>query len=237
MPAVIELNRDVLSTLPKLGREIFGISLKGAAAVRFLFSDSAFKIPTHGPNVSYGCFVSPGIPKYHIEERTAENQEVPLPADGRPLRDPSARPANSAERRLRARRLEGGLNGRGSPNRRGRAAAKVVAFTDAPFNAHSEQVEAETPPIGCWGETRPIPYWALSSTMPTGRAFGFKVRKKIPFPPGLAQKAVFKKNLNALPNISAVIHPTYYAETQPETYELRHRGIGFLGHGQNEQGG
>ena len=108
-PASIELIIDVISTMPQLANGNFSI--------------------THAPDVKYGRFVSPEVPKYYAfdERPTASAPSTVEPACNRP-RGQANDPANSDERRLHIRWVGIRTFGRW-PTRRGRPATKVVCLT------------------------------------------------------------------------------------------------------------
>ena len=108
LPPKIELNSDVLSALPQLHRDGFPI--------------------VHSPNVTYGLFTAPEVPKYQFDARQAQMTANTM-ARNRRSQDPNPPPpsANSIERRLHQRWLErqndaGFQRGRGG----GRSALKCL---------------------------------------------------------------------------------------------------------------
>ena len=88
-PAHIETNGDVIAALPQLHRENSPIA--------------------HAPNVTYGLFTCPRLPKYKFDEREAAHVAANrTSARNRNPQNPNPPPpsANSCERRLRQRWLE-----------------------------------------------------------------------------------------------------------------------------------
>ena len=121
-PASIEINVDVISTLPQL-------------------ADGNFSI-TRAPDVTYGRFVAPKVPKYYAFLAPLRAPSTVEPACNRP-RDQARAPANSAERRLRIRWLDRRTFGQRS-TRWGRPATKAVCLTiSPPFYSGLEQIQEE----------------------------------------------------------------------------------------------